>query len=667
MATEIPAAEETLTLRDHSTVGSGNVVIQVQFAYNDFGQLITDYQAQGGAVNTSTSPKVQYGYANGSANTIRPTTLTYPNGRVLTYDYGASDGMDDAASRVASLVDDDGSSTHLVDYAYLGPGSSAQSVDSPFGQGFVVADCTEPDTQWTLVDLSGTNDSDTGDIYSGLDRFGRVKDNRWYNYAGSADVERIKYGYDRVGSLTWRQNVVANALNQRFDELYSSDRLSRLKEMSRGMLNDSHNTISNQSLAECWSLDGTGNWKRYLEDRDGDGTWDLNQARTSSGVNEITNITESAGTSWATPAYNQTGNMTTVPQPNDLTDSYSAIYDGWNRLVKLVDGATAIAEYEYDGAKRRTVVKSYSSGTLEETRHYYFTDPAKWQVVGERVDSSSDAERQLVWGLRYIDDLLLRDRDTNSNGALDERLYALQDANWNVNALADTNGDVQERFTYLPYGDCLELNPDFTVYSGSDLFWTRRFSGRELDLTTGLQINRNRYLHLQLGCWVTRDPIGYSDGLNLYQYIDGRPSVSSDPLGLLRIHGDYEGDYEFDDSHLPKRTGPWREWWNGLNKPQRWLISSAALCMTGLIASLTFDAIIRWFYCKDFDASLICSALGGCIAGICIPIIIGSGIFGPFAWWATAGAIAICAIVGALVCDRCAEAMGGANSPCNFV
>ena len=36
---------------------SGNVVNEAQFAYNDFGQLVTDYQAHSGAVNTSTSPR----------------------------------------------------------------------------------------------------------------------------------------------------------------------------------------------------------------------------------------------------------------------------------------------------------------------------------------------------------------------------------------------------------------------------------------------------------------------------------------------------------------------------------------------------------------------------------------------------------------------------------
>jgi len=69
-------------------------------------------------VNTSTTPKVQYAYADGSANTIRPTSVTYPNGRVLTYDYGTAGGNDDNASRIAAIVAAAAGSTHLAEYQY---------------------------------------------------------------------------------------------------------------------------------------------------------------------------------------------------------------------------------------------------------------------------------------------------------------------------------------------------------------------------------------------------------------------------------------------------------------------------------------------------------------------------------------------------------------------
>eukprot|EP00456_Euglypha_rotunda_P020876 TRINITY_DN180_c1_g1_i14.p1 TRINITY_DN180_c1_g1~~TRINITY_DN180_c1_g1_i14.p1 ORF type:complete len:586 (+),score=81.96 TRINITY_DN180_c1_g1_i14:65-1759(+) len=77
---EVRGMAAKLTSWNSASVSSGSVVNECQFVYNTFGQLITDYQEHGGAVNTSTSPKVQYGYATGSANTFRPTTLTYPIG-----------------------------------------------------------------------------------------------------------------------------------------------------------------------------------------------------------------------------------------------------------------------------------------------------------------------------------------------------------------------------------------------------------------------------------------------------------------------------------------------------------------------------------------------------------------------------------------------------------
>lgn len=71
-----------------------------------------------GAVNTGTTPNVKYGYADGTAGTVRPTSMTYPNGRVLTFSYGAWEAMNDRLSRIESLIDNDG--TRLADYTRLG-------------------------------------------------------------------------------------------------------------------------------------------------------------------------------------------------------------------------------------------------------------------------------------------------------------------------------------------------------------------------------------------------------------------------------------------------------------------------------------------------------------------------------------------------------------------
>jgi RHS repeat-associated protein len=385
--------------------------------------------------------------------------------------------------------------------------------------------------KYTLVGTTGGDDSDTGDIYRGLDRFGRIKDSYWYDYGSSTDLDRIKYGYDRNGNRTYRENTVAASYSKAFDELYSYDLIDRLKTIDRGDLSTLKDAIANLQFAQDWSLDATGNLCNFREDSDGDATWDLNQQRTSNKVNEITDISETTGPSWVTPAYNRAGNMTSIPKPADPTQSYTATYDPWNRLVKVKEGENEVAEYEYDGAKRRTIKKTYSGGQLDETRHLYYTEPSRWQVVEERVDDSSDSERQFIWGIRYVDDLVERDRDTNGDGALDERLYGMQDANWNLTALSNSDGAVRERLAYSAYGAADILTASFTSRATSSYDWEIRFGGYRWDGSVAAYHVRHRAFHCYLGVWLQRDPVGLTASVNLFEYVRCSPVNSTDPLG----------------------------------------------------------------------------------------------------------------------------------------
>jgi RHS repeat-associated protein len=519
---EVRGMASKLTSWNNASVSSGSVVNECQFVYNTFGQLITDYQEHGGAVNTSTSPKVQYGYANGSANTIRPTTLTYPNGRVLIYGYGTTDGIDDVISRVSSLVDNDGT-TPLADYSFVGTGA------------YVVVDYTQPDVKYTLVDLSGTNDPDTGDIYSGWDRFGRVKDCRWYDYGHSTDVARLKYGYDRASDRLWRADLVAQSLGKNFDELYSYDGLHRLKDMQRGLLNGSNTGVTSENFAQCWSLDPTSNWYGFQEAATG-GSSTLVQSRTANKVHEISGITNSVGSAWVTPAYDAAGNTTTLPQPADPTKSYTATYDAWNRLVKLVDTTSSgtVQQNAYDARAFRTKRQDYTSGTLSETRHFYYT--SAWQSIEERLGTSPNSanpERQQVWGRRYVDDLVLRDRDTNGDGTLDERLYGLQDANWNVVALINTSATAQERYQYTPFGSPTFLNGTMSTSSPASAVESAvLFTGQRLDPISSLYLFRMRWFDPTTGRFITRDTLGYADSTSLYAAVFA--PRNTDPSGLQK-------------------------------------------------------------------------------------------------------------------------------------
>ena len=141
-----------------------------------------------------------------------------------------------------------------------------------------------------------------------------------------------------------------------------------------------------------------------------------------------------------------------------------------------------------------------------------------WQCVEERVGVSTTLERQFVWGLRYIDDLVLRDRSTTNNGVINERRYAMQDGNWNTIAICDITGFVSERFAYSAYGTPVFMTGSGVVQASSPIGFETLYAGYRWDGTTPqMYYVRNRFLLPTIGTWNRRDPLGYVDGMALYQ------------------------------------------------------------------------------------------------------------------------------------------------------
>ena len=68
-----------------------------------------------------------------------------------------------------------------------------------------------------------------------------------------------------------------------------------------------------------------------------------------------------------------------------------------------------------------------------------------------------------------------------------------------------------------------------------------RFQGQYHDHETGLHYNRYRYYDPLVGRFISKDPIGYAGGLNLYVYAPN-PVFWIDPFGLARIKNAIEGE-----------------------------------------------------------------------------------------------------------------------------
>jgi RHS repeat-associated protein len=470
----------------YDAASGGNVVNQVERLYNGLGQLTAEYQSHSGAVNLSTTPAVQYGYSlmASGANHSRLTSITYPNGRVLSYNYNS--GLDSTISRLSSLSDSTGT---LQSYSYLALGTVVIVTDPQAGIAL------------TYVKQTGESNGDAGDQYTGLDRFGRVVDQRWLVTSTGTATDRFQYGYDRDGNVLFKSNLV----NTAFSELYHAngagngyDNLNRLVAFARGTLNGTNDTISSPSHSQSWSLDALGNWSSVTTD----GTA---QTRTANAQNEITSISGAT-----TPGYDANGNTTTDQGGKAL------VYDAWNRLVAYKSGGTVLETMAYDGLNRRIVTNAGTGVDL-----YYSTS---WQVLEERAGGAAQA--QYVWSVVYTDALVERDRGS-------ERLYAQQDANWDVTALVDTTGTVQERNVYDPYGQATVLTPSWGSRGTSSYAWVYLHQGGRFDGVVGLYYFRNRDYSPTLGRWTSLDPLGSEGGsTNLYLYLNDSAPSHVDPEGL---------------------------------------------------------------------------------------------------------------------------------------
>lgn len=451
------------------------------------------------SVNTSagtftyTMPESPGGSASGSALTATPV----------------ADGLDNAISRVDGIEDaglaGSGSSvgTMLASYLYLGLSTIVQETQ---GNGDTLSYIHQGSDPYNLP--TGTITSG-GDRYTGLDRFGRVVDQNWFNSAGGT-IARYQYGYDNDGNVLFKHDLTPDGTSG--SAVYTYDALDRLETYNEGTFNSSNNSISGTPVAsESWGLDTFGNWDVLT----------VNGVPEDSTINSQNELT----------AFNSnTSNQSFDSNGNELSGSsgQTYTYNAWNQMASAtVEGVTT--EYTYDALGRR--ITSTNESTDAESQQYY---SAAGQVIetdsATAEESGSTMASQYVWGLAYVNDLV--SRDTSAGSGSITRMYAIHDANFDVTGITNTSGGVLERFGYTPYGTRTVMNSSYGTISDAYSFEVG-FQGGLMDPATGLVHFGDRDYDPVTGRWVEQDPTGwqYVDGPNLYQIELGNPVIGLDPSG----------------------------------------------------------------------------------------------------------------------------------------
>ena len=419
------------------------------------------------------------------ANHSRLTGVTYASGYTVNYNYAS--GLDAYISRLSSLSD---ASNTLEAYSYLGLASVVKRAH------------VQPGVDLSYIKLTGESVGDAGDQYAGLDRFGRVVDQRWIN-GSNTDVDRYQYGYDRDGNRLYKDNKVLSSLS----EVYTYDSLNQIATYKLGTLNSGKTDVTGSPTnSQSWDYDAVGNWDSVT-------TNSTTQTRSANKQNEIISVSGAT-----TPAYDSNGNLTTDE------NNYRFVYDAWNKVVQVKNSSNVVIVTYGRDALHRHVTDTVGSTV---TDRFFSGD---WQLLETKVGSNTVTRN--VWSPVYVDGLVLRDRDTDSNGTLNERLYALQDANWNTTALVNTSGTVQERYTYTPFGQVTFRDGSGSTLSASAKDWVFLHQGGER-IAAGDYEFRNRVYSPNLGRWLSNDPLGFNAGdQNWYQAVGNNPGNGTDPSGF---------------------------------------------------------------------------------------------------------------------------------------
>ena len=181
-------------------------------------------------------------------------------------------------------------------------------------------------------------------------------------------------------------------------------------------------------------------------------------------------------------------------------------YDPEQRMTSF--GTTQTATYDGDG------LRAWKQKGALSTRTYYLYDGSvpvcEFSSTGALTATNTFAGGGLV---------SRRVGSTTTYYAFDER--------GNVSQRLSSTGAVVSSDLYDGYGarqSTVAIQPDPFGYGGEFGYFT--------DNETGLVLCTHRYYDPAAGRFVTRDPIGYAGGVNLYGYTKNNPSNRADPSGL---------------------------------------------------------------------------------------------------------------------------------------
>lgn len=547
------------------TDANGN---ETRYEYDDEGHLVTTIDALGNA----TTYTYDSAGCTSCGGTDKLTSLTDAKGQTTSFEY-------DLLGRLTQETDPLGKTTT---YTYDAVGNLKTRTDA---NGATVTYTYDP-----LKRLTGKSYPDTSSESYTYDAVGRiltasnanvaytyaydsagrvtsVTDSRGYAIAysygplgnrtrmtlqpGTADERVTTYGYDSAGRLT---AITSNAgtFTHGYDTLgrrtslaypnrittnYTYDAAGRLTSLAHGTVASftytldkvGNRTQKTTTEAEQYLYDTIYRLLTVTSAKPEAFSYDPVGNRLTGPGAKDTGYLYNAGNQMTkgrklTYGYDNNGNQTTRTVPSATDKTWTQTWDFENRLAKME---------KVKGAEKKTVSFTY--------------DP-QGRRIGKQVTTTVDGVTSTsTYAYVYDNDNIVLETHTDDSGTTttwythgagtDEHLalerggsfyYYHTDGLGSVTTITDQHGSVVQSYEYDSFG----MVKASTIFRNS-----YTYTGREYDKETGLYYYRARYYDPMEGRFVSKDPLNFKGGINVYSYVENNAVNFTDPTGLVRWSG----------------------------------------------------------------------------------------------------------------------------------
>lgn len=348
----------------------------------------------------------------------------------------------------------------------------------------------------------------------------------------------LRYDYDPVGNVLcvtndaeetrfWHNQKVVPENRYIYDTLYQL-----VSATGREMANAGQQSSSLPDISPFDKATYTNYTRNYVYDRAGNMT-QIRHTAPATGNNYTTDITVS-----------QRSNRAVLKTLADTPERAEALFTPGGQQTQLQPGQTLSWTTRGELQQVTPVVRNGAAGDRESYRY----DAGSQRLLKAAVQKTGNStqKQQVI----YLPGLELRSGKENyqvicagiagraqvrllhwPDGRKDHQRFSYDNLIGSSGLETDGDGKLLSQEEYYPFGGTSVLVAD--TDSGID-YKTHRYSGKERDVT-GLYYYGYRYYQPWAGRWLSSDPAGTVDGLNLFRMVRNNPVMLRDDDGRKPI------------------------------------------------------------------------------------------------------------------------------------